>query len=82
MRGERTVMPKNLWKQTVRLAHEDHPGMVSTKARLREKVWWLHMDKHVEQFVKACHPCQLVGPRTKPEPVLSTKLPEGPWTDR
>ena len=81
MRGERTVMPESLWKRTVRLAHEGHQGMVRTKARLREKAWWPHMDKQVEQFVKACYPCQLVGPRAKPEPVRSTKLPEGPWTD-
>ena len=81
MCGERIVMPESLWKRTVRLAHEGHQGMVRTNARLREKVWWPHMDKQVEQFVKACYPCQLVGPRAKPEPVRSTKLPEGPWTD-
>jgi transposase InsO family protein len=39
------------------------------------------MDKQVEQLVKACYQCQLVGPRTKPEPIRSTKLPEGPWND-
>ena len=39
------------------------------------------MDKSSEQSVKACHPRQLVGPRSKPEPVRSTVLPEGPWTD-
>ena len=39
------------------------------------------MDKQVEQFVKACYPCQLVAPRAKPEPIRSTELPEGPWTD-
>ena len=81
MRGECIVMPESLWKRTVRLAHEGHQGIVRTKARLHEKVWWPHMDKQVEQFVKACYPCQLVGPRAKPEPVRSTKLPEGPWTD-
>ena len=81
MRGERIVMPESLRKRSVTLAHEGHQGMVRTKARLREKVWWPHMDEQVEQFVKACYPCQLVGPRAKPEPVRSTKLPEGPWTD-
>ncbi|CAB4026424.1 Transposon Tf2-9 poly [Paramuricea clavata] len=39
------------------------------------------MDKQVEQLVKACYQCQLVRPRTKPEPIRSTKLPEGPWND-
>ena len=39
------------------------------------------MDKQVEQSIKACHPCQLVSPRSKAEPVRSTMLPEGPWSD-
>ena len=39
------------------------------------------MDRQVEKAVRACHPCQLVGPTSKPEPIRSTPLPEGPWTD-
>ena len=81
LRGNRIVMPEGLWKQTIALAHEGHQGMTRTKARLREKVWWPNMDKQVEQFVKACHPCQLVGPRSKTKPIRSTRLPEVPWGD-
>ena len=81
MRGNRIILPESLWKQTLSLAHEGHQGITRTKARLREKVWWTNMDKQVEQLVKACYQCQLVGPRTKPEPIRSTKLPEGPWND-
>ena len=72
-------MPESLWRQTIVLAHEGHQGMVRTKARLREKKWWPGMDKQVEEAVRACHPCQLVGPRAKPEPIRYTRLPEGPW---
>ena len=39
------------------------------------------MDKQVEKSVKACHPCQLVGPRNKTEPIRSTTLPEVPLGD-
>ena len=78
MRGTRVVMPQSLWKQTIMLAQEGHQGMVRTKARLREKVWWPQMDKQVEDAIRSCHPCQLVGQRTKPEPVRSNSLPDGP----
>lgn len=81
MRGNRIVMPESLWSQVILLAHDGHQGMARTKARLREKVWWPQMDKQVEQYIKTCYPCQLVGPRGKPEPIQSTKLPEGPWMD-
>ena len=81
MRGSRIVIPESLQKRTILLAHEGHQGMVRTKARLREKVWWPRMDKQVEQAIRACHPCQLVGPRSKPEPVRSTKRPYSPWQE-
>ena len=63
------------------LAHEGHQGMVRTKVRLREKVWWPKMDKQVEDAIRSCHPCQLVGPRARPEPVRSSSLPDGPWKE-
>ena len=80
MRGNRIVIPESLWDQTILLAHEGHQGMVRTKSRLREKVWWPDMDRQVEKLIRSCHACQLVGPRQKPTPVKSTVLPEGPWT--
>ena len=81
MRGNKVVMPEKLWKQTIQLAHESHQGMVRTKSRLREKVWWPNLDKQVEKLIRACYRCQLVGPRPKPEPIRSTPLPQGPWSE-
>ena len=81
MRGDRIVVPRSLWEKTLQLAHEGHQGIVRTKSRLRQRVWWPDMDKQVEMLVKSCYPCQLVAPRPKPEPVRSTVLPRGPWSD-
>ena len=81
LRGNRIILSQSLWKRTIKLAHEGHQWMVRTKARLRQEVWWPHKDKQVDEFIRACHPCQLVGPRSKPEPILSTTIPEGPWND-
>ena len=39
------------------------------------------MDKQVELFICSCHPCQLVCPRPKPEPIKSTKMPDRPWSE-
>ena len=81
LRGNRIVMPKDLRKRTLHLAHEGHQGIVRTKQRLREKVWWPGIDKDVERLVSSCRACQLVGSKPKPEPVTHTVLPEGPWED-
>ena len=81
MRENSVVMPESLWKKTITLSHEGHLGMVRTKASLRERVWWPQIDKQVEEAIRACHPCQLVRPRAKPEPIRSSRLPDGPWQE-
>ena len=80
LRGIQIILSQTLWKHTIKLAHEGHQRMVRTEARLREKVWWPRMDKQVDKFIRSCHPCQLVGLRSKPEPIRSSTVPEGPWT--
>ena len=81
MKGSRIVLPQKMQRRAFILAHEGHQGVVRTKARLRENVWWTRLDKDVEAFVRECYPCQLVGARPKPEPIRSTPLPEGPWEE-
>ncbi|CAK1601714.1 unnamed protein product [Parnassius mnemosyne] len=51
------------------------------KGRLRSKVWWPRIDKDVEQLVKTCKGCTLVG---LPHPTALMKrreLPAVPWID-
>ena len=74
-------MPSKLRTRILKLAHEGHQGIVKTKMRLREKVWWPDMDKNVETFCRSCHSCQLVGEPSKPEFMKRTELPRGPWQD-
>lgn len=40
-----------------------------------------HGQGEVEQFIKACHPFQQVGPRSKTEPIRSTTPTDAPWDD-
>ena len=53
-------MSKSMRKEMKNLAHEGHQGIVRTKQRLREKVWWLGMDAEAEQLVTTCNQCQLM----------------------
>ncbi|XP_039444976.1 uncharacterized protein K02A2.6-like [Culex pipiens pallens] len=79
LRGERLVIPQSLQKRTLALAHIGHPGIERSKQRLRSKVWWPEIDKDVEQAVRKCLDCQIVGRMAPPEPMAVRQLPSSPW---
>ena len=81
LRGTRIVIPQSLRQQVLAIEHEGHVGIVATKLRLRTKVWWPGIEKDVEQYVRSCHGCQLVGQATPPEALTPTELPLGKWQD-
>jgi transposase InsO family protein len=81
LRGSKIIIPQKLRKRILELGHEGHPGEVVMKRRLRCKVWWPKIDKHVEDFVKRCRGCLLVTACNRPAPMLRKVLPEGPWLD-
>lgn len=56
-----------------------HLEIVSTKQRLRTNVWWPHMERDAEKFLKTCHGCQITSAMSSPEPLNPTPLPIGPW---
>ena len=79
LRGTRIVIPESLKKETLDLAHEGHPGIVSMKHRLSSKVWWEGIDMDAEKAVKSCRGCQLVQKTVDPSPLKPNPLPQGPW---
>lgn len=80
LRGTRIVIPFDLTRKSLELAHEGHPGMSVMKRRLRAKVWWPKIDEHVDTFVKSCKGCTLVSAPSAPEPMRRTELPSEPWS--
>lgn len=80
LRGTRIVIPHELTRKTLELAHEGHPGMSVMKKRLRAKVWWPRIDEHVDKYVKSCKGCTLVSAPAAPEPMRRTELPAEPWS--
>ena len=81
LKSNRLVIPSALQERVVDLAHEGHQGIGKTKALLREKVWFPCMDKLVETKVKSCLACQIATPVITREPLLMTKLPNGPFDE-
>ena len=79
LRGNRVVTPSKLRAQAVKLAHEDHQGLVKTKRLIREKVWFYRIDSYVEWCIKKCLPCQSVTRPKPPAPLKLIQVPKHPW---
>ena len=79
LRGTKLVLPTTLREKSVTLAHSGHQGIVKTKQLIREKIWFPGIDKHVEDAVKHCIPCQAAVPDNRRQPLQMTELPPAPW---
>jgi hypothetical protein len=79
LRGNRLVIPKQLRKQVIQLAHEGHQGLVKTKKLIREKVWFPGIDALAAKAVKDCLACQSVGQPAKPAPLNLLPIPLQAW---
>lgn len=61
----------SLWKEATDLTHLRYQGIIKTK-HLREKVWFLNINKMVEVEIKTCQPCKVTTQETSPPP-------KNPW---
>jgi hypothetical protein len=80
-RGERAVIPYPLGYQVLKLAHEGHPGVVKTKQRCRDTVWWPGIDRDIERLTRGWESCVLSGKSAQPtiSPLQPFSYPVGPW---
>ena len=61
MYGERVAIPAVLNK-ILKDFHTGHQGISKMKALMRSNVFWLGMDKDIENLVKSCKNCASVAP--------------------
>lgn len=77
--GNRLVIPKQLPKDVIQLAHEGHQRLVKTKKLLREKVWFPSSDVLTKETVQKCLACQSVGQPAKPASLNVLPIPLQSW---
>lgn len=68
--GERIVIPDSLQQKVLSLVHDGHIGVVRMKSLARRYVYWLNIDKDIEEYARYCEPCQCQsnkGSGIKPE---------------
>ena len=57
MKGSRLYIPSSLRVEMLSRLHEGHQGIVRTRSRACQAIWWPGISKEVEDMVKNCIVC-------------------------
>ncbi|XP_055596636.1 uncharacterized protein K02A2.6-like [Uranotaenia lowii] len=81
VRNDRIVLPLALRLKALDIAHRGHPGIVTMRRILREKLWWPYMDHDVVDRIQKCIGCAAVRIDGPPEPMLRKSMPDRAWQE-
>ncbi|XP_042146045.1 uncharacterized protein K02A2.6-like [Ixodes scapularis] len=79
LKGNCLVLPAALQQQAICLAHIGHQGISKTKALMKRKVWFPHLDSMVQTTLKNCMACQATVQHQHSDPVPIPSKPNQPW---
>ena len=77
----RIVIPSNLHKHVLEIAHEGHQGFQKSYALLEQYVWFPMMHKIMKEHVERCIVCKTNSETKVYEPLKMSPLPSGPWEE-
>ena len=78
--GLRVIIPERHQSALLQQLHEDHFGIVRTKAIARNYFWFPGIDKSIEDMISACPTCQTVQHDPVKSPLIPWKYPSHPWS--
>ncbi|XP_058456736.1 uncharacterized protein K02A2.6-like [Malaya genurostris] len=81
VRNDRIVLPIGLRPRALSIAHRGHPGVVSMRRNLREKLWWPYMDRDIGDRIQECAGCAAVSSQGPAEPMIRKEMPDHPWQE-
>ena len=78
-KGERIVIPTSLRGEILQLLHSSHLGIVKTKQRARDMIYWPGLNSQIEEMTRNCAVCQQNQRKQQKEPMTIHPLPSLPW---
>ena len=79
-KGNKLIIPKSMQQEMLDLIHEPHLGVVKSKSRAREVIFWPGMSSQIEDKVSKCQVCATIQNSNPKEPMVCTDLPDRPWS--
>ena len=80
-KGLRIVVPPTMQKDMLKLIHQSHLGIVKSKQRAREVLYWPGMSAEIEDMIRNCCKCAEVQNRLPREPLMPTETPQLPFEE-
>ena len=69
LREERNIVPEEMRRRVVQIAHEGHLGVIKTKQLIKETMWFPNIQKWVQEEIDGCIACQAVNDTPQQEPI-------------
>lgn len=79
LKEHKIVLPAIFHRIVIKLGHIGHQGVQKTKALVRSKVFFLGMDKAIEEEVKNCIACQASTRHVPPAQIKPTEISKEVW---
>ncbi|PIK51510.1 hypothetical protein BSL78_11615 [Apostichopus japonicus] len=79
MKGDRIIIPPTMQSEILEKIHTGHQGVVKCQLRAKTCVYWVNINKDIEEMVRVCVHCQEHGNSQASEPLEQPELPTRPW---
>ena len=79
MYDNRVVIPEQMKKLVLSRIHDGHQGITKCRERARTSVFWIGINKDIQEMVEKCEHCASNRNAHHKEPLLPTPLPSRPW---
>ena len=79
-KGQQVVIPQTMQLDITSQLHTAHLGKEKTKLLARETVFWLTMNKDIDQLIDQCKVCQEHQKSQQAEPLMQHDIPAYPWS--
>ena len=78
LKGTSLVIPAVLQRDILNRLHEAYQAIVKCRERARNTVWWLGINKQLDEVVRNCRTCA-ESRSDKAEPMMCSEFPNRPW---
>ena len=79
LKGTRIIIPESLQPAVLKQLQYAHQGAPKCKLRANGSVFWANINKHIDELVKTCSPCQRHQKLNAKEPLLPHDVPPKAW---